>query len=709
MPRIYKRKTEDKYTPEDLDKAVLEVREKKLSVKDAAAHYHIPIRTIFHKLSGNRSGVGRGTKTRLTKEEESYLVHTILLFQKWQRPLSPSIIIGLAKSYMIQLNKNISKNFTLRDWFYGFMQRWSNEIKLAKTVKLEKSRSVACRKEIIDAWFKHLREVLEKFQLLDRPEALWNADESGFFEDPGRRSVVVKRGTKHAISSQSGTGKSMTTVLMCVSANGEKLPPYIVYRGIKLWSSWITKNGFPGTRYNVTQSGWVEEETFYDWFVNQFCPAVEHIKRPVMLFFDGHHAHISARIVKHAMVNKIELECLPPHTTTLLQPLDVVTLNKVKTAWRNILVDHNMKTNSAPIGKQEFSLMISDLWKNHILKGHCSNGFTRSSIYPYDPRAVSKEKLLGSSLWNNENDLIDESPAADDSCIEENSFSSNDLLSRNVALTTTYTQTDLDQNITVVSPPQMNMTNQCLIVDGTITSSNDVTLADCTDSESSPRIFTDLTDQRITSINTSFSTSQTPADVLAKVINQYMTSATQMPSSNQRRQMIDRNKGQSLTSVEVLKQLEEKEKNKKRKLRVPTKNTSTDCVPKKRGRPTKITQQQMLHNIDQLSAIGQWDNPDLQSESTHFNQNLSLNQYENSYSHMPSDQSHYASTYLTQQPAQMKPTCYRCNILLYGNFTNCITCGRPCCQVCVQTHFFSHPITCEYCIMQKALTVTKNF
>jgi hypothetical protein len=240
MPRIYKRKTEDKYTSENLEKAVSEVKEKKLSVKDAAVHYNIPVRTIFHKLSGSRSGVGRGTKTLLTKEEELYLVHIILLFQKWQRPLSPSVIIGLAKSYMIQLNKNVLINSTLRDWFYGFMQRWSNEIKLAKTKKLEKSRSVACRKETVgkfcasqnaaeyistkfflDAWFKHLREVLEKFQLFNRPEALWNADESGFFDDPGRRSVVVKRGTKDAIASQSGTGKTMTTVLMCVSASGE--------------------------------------------------------------------------------------------------------------------------------------------------------------------------------------------------------------------------------------------------------------------------------------------------------------------------------------------------------------------------------------------------------------------------------------------------------------------------------------------------------
>ena len=32
-----------------------------------------------------------------------------------------------------------------------------------------------------------------------------------------------------------------------------------------------------------------------------------------------------------------------------------------------------------------------------MLKGHFSAGFAKAGIYPYDPRAVSKEKLLGPS------------------------------------------------------------------------------------------------------------------------------------------------------------------------------------------------------------------------------------------------------------------------------------------------------------------------
>ncbi|CAF1325157.1 unnamed protein product [Didymodactylos carnosus] len=46
-------------------------------------------------------------------------------------------------------------------------------------------------------------------------------DESGFSDDPGRCAVIVKRSTKCATSSHSGTGKSHSTVRMCSSAAGE--------------------------------------------------------------------------------------------------------------------------------------------------------------------------------------------------------------------------------------------------------------------------------------------------------------------------------------------------------------------------------------------------------------------------------------------------------------------------------------------------------
>jgi len=137
------------------------------------------------------------------------------------------------------------------------------------------------------------------------------------------------------------------------------LPPYIIHKGKIFLSSWCPRNGYPGTRYNCSESGWVNELIFFDWFTTQFIPAVNHVQKPVLLLFDGHQSHISTRIIRAALDAKIELECLPPHSTTALQPLDVVTLGKVKTMWKGLLREHNASSNLAPIDKAKFSLLVS--------------------------------------------------------------------------------------------------------------------------------------------------------------------------------------------------------------------------------------------------------------------------------------------------------------------------------------------------------------
>lgn len=148
---------------------------------------------------------------------------------------------------------------------------------------------------------------------------------------------------------------SIFSVLTCCRL----LPPYIVFAETHLWSAWICKNSFPGTRFNASPSGWVEEHVFFDWLSKHFIPFVAHTPKPVLLIFDGHKAHISTRITKLAMDHQVELLCLPPHSTTVLQPLDVVTLTKVKTAWRKLLVTHNTQTNSQKIDKRRFSYLVS--------------------------------------------------------------------------------------------------------------------------------------------------------------------------------------------------------------------------------------------------------------------------------------------------------------------------------------------------------------
>ncbi|CAF4584080.1 unnamed protein product [Rotaria sp. Silwood2] len=398
MPRTYVRKGKS-YSTADLQGALNLIRDGKLRVKAAREQYHIPAATIYSRLSGLRGEGKPGAKTILSTEEEELLIHVIHKYQEWQQPLTRSDLISIARTYMIELKKkNINNDSSLREWFFCFRQRWQNEIKLVQAYKLENIRSVSCTQTVfLDRWFDHLEKVLTKLNLFDRPQSIYNVDETGFGDDPGRRQVIIKRNSKYGTCTQGGAGKTYTTLIMCTSASGKFLPPYIIYRAQKLYDSWMPKISCRGTRFNATLSGWSEEITFFDWLRHHFVPAVKRVKKPILLLMDGHRSHLSTRIIKYAMDNKIHLECFPPHTTTILQPLDVVTLSKIKASWRKLLSNHFKQTNSTPLTKETFSLLIAELFKNHLLPAHCAGGFAKAGIYPFDKRVISKEKLLSAT------------------------------------------------------------------------------------------------------------------------------------------------------------------------------------------------------------------------------------------------------------------------------------------------------------------------
>ena len=54
--------------------------------------------------------------------------------------------------------------------------------------------------------------------------------------------------------------------------------------------------------------------------------------KPILLIFDGHGSHITNNMME-AVKNKIELLCLPPHTTHKLQPLDVGVFGPLQRKW----------------------------------------------------------------------------------------------------------------------------------------------------------------------------------------------------------------------------------------------------------------------------------------------------------------------------------------------------------------------------------------
>ena len=112
------------------------------------------------------------------------------------------------------------------------------------------------------------------------------------------------------------------------NAEGKLLPPYIIFTGKYLMAN-CTNGGPLGTRYTVSENGWLTIPAYIDWFHNLFIPSLPP-ERPILLILDGHSLHISYQVRELAIKNDIHMLKLPPH---LIQPLDVGVFKSMKSHW----------------------------------------------------------------------------------------------------------------------------------------------------------------------------------------------------------------------------------------------------------------------------------------------------------------------------------------------------------------------------------------
>lgn len=127
--------------------------------------------------------------------------------------------------------------------------------------------------------------------------------------------------------------------MMAGSATGELLPPFVVYKSTRLWSTWV-EGGPPGTRYANTPSGWFDGCAFEEWFLNHLLPVLKQKNGPKALLGDNLSSHISTKVLDACEANNIKFIGLPPNSTHLTQPLDVAFFRPMKMAWRKIISDY---------------------------------------------------------------------------------------------------------------------------------------------------------------------------------------------------------------------------------------------------------------------------------------------------------------------------------------------------------------------------------
>ena len=233
-------------------------------------------------------------------------------------------------------------------------------------------------------WFDILEETVKKLGIEDRPDLIWNSDESGLPSEPKKCKVISLKGQK-TLQIVTGSDRDNTTVLAAVSASGKTFPPLIIFQGKQVQTTWRTTTNanhefYPWIYSN--EKGWMKADIFHKWFVEWEIKSrtenEEGVLETRLMIYDSHLSHVSYATVCYARKKNVTILKLPPHTTDVLQPLDVSVFKSLKEKWGNALHKRLIKTRT-PLSKSEFSTVLSsdEVWRSSFTIERFQNGFRR--------------------------------------------------------------------------------------------------------------------------------------------------------------------------------------------------------------------------------------------------------------------------------------------------------------------------------------------
>ncbi|KAM9874243.1 transposase [Verticillium dahliae] len=296
-----------------------------LSARAAAKIYNVDDSTLARRRRGQSSRRDITPLTRiLTDLEESTIVQYVLDLDSRSFPPRLSGVEDMANRLLAERDATkVGKN-----WASNFRAQCEDP-------------------DVIRGWFDLVRNTIAKYGIVESD--IYNFDETGFM-----MGVI-------------STGMVVTSV--------EDVPP----RNYTLPQDWAI---------GTTENGWTTNEKGLEWirhFDKHTKPRTAGGYR--LLVLDGHASHHSTDFELFCKENRIITLCMPPHSSHLLQPLDVGCFGPLKKSYGRQIEDL-MRASTTHITKEDFLPAFFAAFQASMTEKNVQGGFRGAGIVPFDPESV---------------------------------------------------------------------------------------------------------------------------------------------------------------------------------------------------------------------------------------------------------------------------------------------------------------------------------
>jgi hypothetical protein len=138
----------------------------------------------------------------------------------------------------------------------------------------------------------------------------------------------------------------------------------------------------------TSNSGWTSDAHAYELLTTLLEPETcRNDDKRRLLLLDGHGSHLTARFIAFCLDQNIDLVCLPPHTSHLLQPLDVGIFSPLKREL-SAEIEKLFRLDTRRVPRIEWTEAYITARAKAFLSRNIESSFRASGIYPLSPITI---------------------------------------------------------------------------------------------------------------------------------------------------------------------------------------------------------------------------------------------------------------------------------------------------------------------------------
>ena len=147
-------------------------------------------------------------------------------------------------------------------------------------------------------------------------------DETGIMEGLGINGLCVRSSDIKVALLKYPESRIWTTIIECISATGQHLPPLVIFKGKDVQQQWFSDDNkdldtLKDWTFTTSENGWTSNDITIEWLTSVFIPLTKIIRKR-LLIIDGHGSHETDDFMWQCYDNGIYLLFLPPHASHVL-------------------------------------------------------------------------------------------------------------------------------------------------------------------------------------------------------------------------------------------------------------------------------------------------------------------------------------------------------------------------------------------------------